>query len=145
MLLLVTGSRGIQERTVINNVLNGILADCSRRGDQLWLLHGGAAGVDQIAHNWAWKMHISTTSIPPDYDDPTLKSRKQAPLRRNLKMLDMKPDLVVAFWDGQSPGTKHTIDNARRREIPVLLKKVGAFDDGRPPQPLPGLDAGSDV
>jgi hypothetical protein len=30
-----------------------------------------------------------------------------------------KPDLVVAFWDGESRGTKHTIDSAERRELPV--------------------------
>ncbi len=36
-------------------------------------------------------------------------------------MLESKPDLVLAFWDGQSRGTKHTITEARRRNIPVVL------------------------
>jgi hypothetical protein len=29
------------------------------------------------------------------------------------------PDLVIAFWDGKSRGTKHAIDGAGLRGIPV--------------------------
>jgi hypothetical protein len=39
-------------------------------------------------------------------------------------MLNGSPDLVIAFWDGESRGTRHTIDEAKRRGIPVEI--VGA-------------------
>jgi hypothetical protein len=34
-------------------------------------------------------------------------------------MLDTKPDLVLAFQRDGSRGTQHTIDEARKRGIPV--------------------------
>ena len=38
--------------------------------------------------------------------------------RRNLEMLDEKPDGVIAFPGGN--GTAHTVRNAKQRGIPVL-------------------------
>jgi ABC-type Fe3+-hydroxamate transport system substrate-binding protein len=37
---------------------------------------------------------------------------------RNAAMLDLQPDLVIAFSNG-SPGTNSTMTEARRRGIPV--------------------------
>jgi hypothetical protein len=37
---------------------------------------------------------------------------------RNQQMVD-QCDKVVAFWDGQSRGTKHTVDLATAKGIPV--------------------------
>lgn len=42
-----------------------------------------------------------------------------AGFERNLRMLDMDIDMVLAFLWGDTPGTKHTISNARSRGIPV--------------------------
>lgn len=43
----------------------------------------------------------------------------RAGILRNLAMLEWEPELVLAFWDGRSTGTAHTIREARRRRIPV--------------------------
>ena len=40
---------------------------------------------------------------------------------RNEQMLDTGVDLVIAFWDGQSRGTQHMIESAKRRGIPVEI------------------------
>ena len=40
---------------------------------------------------------------------------------RNLLMLDQEPELVIAFWDGLSTGTKHTLAAARKRDIPIEI------------------------
>lgn len=42
---------------------------------------------------------------------------------RNIEMLDLGPDLVIAFWDGASRGTLHTMTEARKRGIPVEVIK----------------------
>lgn len=42
---------------------------------------------------------------------------------RNLAMLDEKPDLVIAFQINGSAGTQHTIDQARKRGIPVEVHR----------------------
>lgn len=46
---------------------------------------------------------------------------KIAGFKRNWRMLDLKPDLVLAFWDGASKGTLHTIQSAVERGIPVRI------------------------
>ena len=43
-----------------------------------------------------------------------------APLRRNITIIE-NADLVVAFWDMESRGTKFVIDQCRLRGIPVRV------------------------
>ena len=42
---------------------------------------------------------------------------------RNLTMLDLPPDRVLAFQIGWSPETQDTITPARRRNVPVGLHR----------------------
>lgn len=46
--------------------------------------------------------------------------RRAGPIRNQL-MLDQNPDKVIAFHDGRSRGTLHTITEARRRGISVEI------------------------
>lgn len=48
---------------------------------------------------------------------------------RNIEMLDQKPDLVLAFWDGASTGTGHTVAEAGKRGIPVEIVRVRGQDE----------------
>ena len=40
---------------------------------------------------------------------------------RNVEMIGQEPDLVVAFWDGKSRGTQHTITLARQSKINTMI------------------------
>ena len=41
---------------------------------------------------------------------------------RNRRMLEQSnPDLVLAFWDGKSRGTKHMIEIAEKAGVPVIV------------------------
>jgi hypothetical protein len=42
---------------------------------------------------------------------------KAAGIIRNLHMLDLKPDMVVVVWNGESPGSRHVAEEAKRRGI----------------------------
>jgi len=44
-------------------------------------------------------------------------------LNRNIEMC-LKASLVIAFWDGYSYGTAHTIAQATMRRIPVIIYKI---------------------
>jgi hypothetical protein len=44
-------------------------------------------------------------------------------------MLDQNPGLVIAFWDGKSRGTAHTIGEARRRGIPVEVVSADSLEE----------------
>lgn len=72
------------------------------------IISGGAIGIDTLAEEVADKRRISKSIIRPEYD----KYGKKAPLIRNKEIVE-RAELVIAFWDGKSRGTKFTIDYAR--------------------------------
>ena len=52
----------------------------------------------------------------PDYE----RFGRGAPLKRNITIIE-HADIVLAFWDGKSRGTKFVIDNCHRRNIPIKI------------------------
>jgi predicted Rossmann fold nucleotide-binding protein DprA/Smf involved in DNA uptake len=83
------------------------------------IISGGARGIDAIAENWAKKNGIKTLIFRPEYD----KYNKGAPLKRNRTIVE-NADIIYAFWDGRSRGTKYTIDYARNKQKDVRVIKV---------------------
>lgn len=79
------------------------------------IVHGGARGVDRMAGQEAQKLGLLVEEHPADWD----RHGKSAGFVRNQEMLDTGADLVLAFWDGRSNGTRHTIEIAERAGIPV--------------------------
>lgn len=85
------------------------------------VIEGEARGADLLARRWAETMKIKVLAYPADWD----KHGKRAGYIRNKLMLDEgKPDLVIAFWDGQSCGTEMMIDLARRAGVTVKVFRI---------------------
>lgn len=80
------------------------------------LVSGGAKGVDQCAEVYAAAHQMKLTVFLPDY----ARYRRGAPLRRNRQIVDYS-DLVLAFWDGSSRGTRYTIAYCRSIGTPVQV------------------------
>ena len=56
-----------------------------------------------------------------------------APLRRNIQIIDYA-DMVLAFWDGTSRGTKFVMDKCREKGKPArffLIKTSKAIKEGK--------------
>ena len=79
------------------------------------IMHGDARGADKQADVIARGYGMPVEVFPADWRG----QGKRAGYLRNLAMLDQKPDLVLAFQRNGSRGTQHTIDEARKRGIPV--------------------------
>ena len=84
------------------------------------IISGGAKGVDTSARNFAPAHGIKLTEFLPEYD----KYGRGAPLKRNITIIEYA-DVVLAFWDGKSRGTKFVIDNCKNRNvhIKIFIKK----------------------
>ena len=82
------------------------------------IISGGAIGIDTLAEEVADKRRISKSIIRPEYD----KYGKKAPLIRNKEIVK-RAELVIAFWDGKSRGTKFTIDYAKKlnKEVKIYI------------------------
>ena len=80
------------------------------------VVSGGANGADAMGEQWANKQKIPTNIFYPDF-----KNRKHAYHFRNRQIVEQS-DVVVAFWDGSSTGTKYTMSYAKK-----IGKKVVVF------------------
>ena len=83
------------------------------------IVSGGARGIDSNARDYARKNKIPLTEFLPDYK----RFGRVAPLKRNLQIIEYA-DIVIAFWDGKSHGTKYVIDNCRNLNVPVQIVKI---------------------
>lgn len=80
------------------------------------IVSGGARGVDTVAKEYANRNGLKLTEFLPDYE----RFSRGAPLKRNITIIE-NADIVLAFWDGKSRGTKFVIDNCHRRNIPIKI------------------------
>jgi len=111
MKIAVIGSRGFADRALLIRTLDGI-------ADKKMIVSGGAKGADQMAEEYARERGIEVKIFLPDYQ----KHKQGAPIRRN-ELIVREADLVVAFWDGKSKGTKDTINKAKSSGKEVKLVK----------------------
>lgn len=117
MKILVCGSRGWTDRKTIRAVLMDYIRDWPLDADEPVVMHGAARGADEIAGEEALDLGFWVEEYPADWESEP----RRAGILRNLTMLNQEPDVVLAFQINGSRGTQHTIDEARRRGIPVMV------------------------
>lgn len=83
------------------------------------VISGGATGVDTLGEMWAKRNKIEFVAYLPNFD---VYGYPRALFQRNEDMA-RACDIVHAFWDGKSHGTKAMIDfsNSIGREVFVHL------------------------
>ncbi|WP_298751864.1 DUF2493 domain-containing protein [uncultured Arcobacter sp.] len=91
-----------------------------------YIVSGGARGVDSIAEKYAKQRGIETIIFKAEWD----KYGKSAGYKRNKLIVD-ECDIVVAFWDYQSKGTKHSIDLCKKSGTQYIIidTRDGTEDD----------------
>lgn len=121
--VLVCGDRDWDDGPFIWNFLDRLY---NKWGDQLFIICGGARGADEYARDWAASQGVDHIVLYAKWS----RYRGGAGPRRNTKMLELKPRLVVAFHDhldeltksGNKRGTKDTLDKAKGLGIKTLHK-----------------------
>lgn len=79
---------------------------------------GCARGADTLGRIWAERNRIPVIKMPADWNT----HGKNAGRKRNEEMADVAEGLL-AVWDGQSPGTRHMILEAERRNLPTYIHR----------------------
>ena len=101
MKILIAGSRKFK---VLRKVEDWLDHNCN---DNDIIISGGATGPDKVAEEYAREYDIPFEIFYPDWD----KYGKKAGPLRNEEMVKIA-NKVVVFWDGESKGSKSTIDFA---------------------------------
>jgi len=110
MKVIVCGGRDYDDEKRVYEVL-----DQQFRGSPITLvIQGGARGADTLGRLWADARRVDCLTVPAKWDQ---HGRSAGPIR-NARMLDYKPDLVVAFPGGQ--GTSNMVMQAKRAGVPVI-------------------------
>lgn len=106
MKVAVIGSRGLMVSNLEKYLPNEVTE----------IVSGGAKGVDTSARECALKQGIKLTEFLPEYE----KYGRTAPLKRNIAIIEYT-DIVIAFWDQKSRGTKFVIDNCNKMNVPIKV------------------------
>ena len=111
----VIGSRDFNDRKLLYETL-------TRNYDRIKLvISGGARGADTLAVRWAEDYGVPYLVFPAMWHNPfTGEHDKGAGFRRNRQIIE-QADTVLAFWDGSSRGTAHSIDIATQLGKPVKI------------------------
>lgn len=110
MRVLVCGGRNYSDSSAVDSIL-----DCAHRTAPISLLiAGGASGADSLAVSWARSFRAVPYHIEYAYWS---KFGAAAGPMRNQKMLEMNPDVVIAFPGGK--GTSDMIRKAMKKGVPV--------------------------
>ena len=80
------------------------------------IVSGCARGADSLGEKYATEKNYKLHKFPADWD----RFGKSAGYRRNQEMAEFA-DMVIAFWDGKSVGTKHMIDISKSKNKPCQI------------------------
>ena len=109
MKLAIVGSRSFFDYQLLVETLQDL--DISE------IVSGGARGADTLAEKYAKEKGIPVKIFKPDWDG----LGKAAGFIRNKSIIDYA-DKVIAFWDGQSHGTQHSMNLALKQDKLMLVK-----------------------
>ena len=113
MRTIIAGSRGVTSPDAVEAAVFGASFPVSV------VLSGTARGVDRLGEDWARANGVPVERYPAGWNT----YGKSAGYRRNEEMAS-RAEALIAIWDGESPGTKHMIDIARRKGLRVYVDQI---------------------
>ncbi len=101
--VIIAGSRTFKDFNLLCNVCDSLLTNAKT----IEIVSGTAPGADKLGEQYAKQRNYKLKQFPADWE----KHGKSAGYKRNKEMAEYS-DILIAFWDGESKGTKHMIDLA---------------------------------
>jgi hypothetical protein len=121
--VIIAGGRDFANYEFLEMACNELYengAPWTRRRDWDHILCGGAPGADRLGRRFGRERGIRVKEYPAPWET----HGKAAGRLRNERMAE-HADMLIAFWDGKSPGTKHMIETALARGLEVHVYRYG--------------------
>jgi predicted Rossmann fold nucleotide-binding protein DprA/Smf involved in DNA uptake len=111
----IVGSRHYPSLSRVAEYVNGLPKGST-------IVTGSASGVDAEATKAARGRELAVIRLAASFEEAR---DARAAVERNQKLID-QADVVVAFWDGASQGTRGTIDRAldSGKEVHVFIDRL---------------------
>ena len=116
MKVAIVGSRNFRELDKVRAYVRSLPPGTT-------IVTGGARGVDNVAETTAKIFGYPVEVFLPDWN----KHGKSAGFVRN-NLIVCAADRVVAFWDGESKGTKHSIKLAEQFKKPLEIIRQAVLE-----------------
>jgi predicted Rossmann fold nucleotide-binding protein DprA/Smf involved in DNA uptake len=110
--VIIAGSRNFSDYTALLSKCDKLLSQKS----EVEIVSGTANGADKLGERYANERGYLLKLFPAEWN----VYGKGAGYLRNKEMAGYA-DALIAFWDGESRGTKHMIDIARKQGLEVRV------------------------
>lgn len=126
--VIIAGGRDFADKALLDSKVTQLwLAD----KDQDWRINCGmATGADTLGWQWAIDHELLVKEFPANWN----QFGKAAGHKRNLQMA-LDGDILIAFWDGLSSGTRDMIQTALYQGLEVHVYRY--YPPPLPPPPTP--------
>ena len=115
----MAGSRGFDNYVVLTRWLDKLFIN-KKDTHEITIISGGARGADKLGERYAKEHGYKVLVMPAEWD----KYGKSAGYRRNEDMAKIATACVI-FWDGESKGSKHMFDLAKKYDLVTRLINYG--------------------
>jgi hypothetical protein len=112
MRVIVAGSRGITSYEAVAQAIETSGITITE------VISGGARGVDTLGEEWGRNNGVPFRRFPAQWE----RYGKSAGYRRN-EVMAREAEALIAIWDGESRGTKHMIDLAKKAGLVVYVQE----------------------
>lgn len=112
--VIIAGGRNFCFYHLLKNTMDYYLSNID---DEITVFCGKARGADTLGEQYAKEKGYNIEYYPAEWD----KLGKKAGIIRNEEMAK-NADALVAFWDGESRGTKNMIELAKKYNLKIRVK-----------------------
>lgn len=113
MRVIIAGSRTFNAYDFLCQILDVKLHS---KTEEIEIVSGGAKGADQLGERYARERGYPIKLFPANWAE---YGKMAGPIRNN-EMANYS-DLLIAFWDGKSSGTKNMIEAAYSHSMKVVV------------------------
>lgn len=115
--LIVAGSRGFNNYELLKQKCDTLLSQ-KRLTHSIVIISGTARGADRLGERYAAERGYRVERFPADWERDGIAA---GPIRNS--QMAAHADALVAFWDGNSRGTKDMIERAEKHNLPIRVVK----------------------
>lgn len=114
--VIIAGGRDFSDYELLKEKCDYYLQNKIREGRRVVIISGHASGADSLGERYAQERGLQCEQHPADWKT---HGKAAGPIR-NAEMAAVA-DALIAFWDGQSRGTRHMIETARAKGLKVAV------------------------
>jgi CRISPR/Cas system-associated protein Csx1 len=114
MRLIIAGGREFNDYELLKEKVDYFLSN--KKNESIEIVSGKARGADSLGEKYANENGYKVKEFPADWNT----YNKRAGYIRNEEMA-VYATHCICFWDGESKGTKHMIDLAKRERLSLRV------------------------